>query len=752
MNNLFSSASWKRDVESGGGGTGDVEMGTGAAAGGANLDRFFEDVEAIKDELREVERLHRSLHEANEAGKTLHEASAVRELRGRMDADVALALKKAKLIKLRLESLDRANAANRAVPGCGPGSSTDRTRSSVVAGLRKKLRDSMEAFAELRRRIAAEYRETVGRRYYTVTGESPDEATVDALVATGEGERFLQRAIEEQGRGRVLDVVAEIQERHGAVAELERSLLELQQVFMDMAVLVEAQGQQLDDIESNVGRAQSFVRHGTDNLTTARVYQKNTRKWTCIAIILLLIIILVIVLPTVLSLTKKRQFALPCFFLDQKWVVKGEKDALKFLKQFHMKLAEFLAVIDRTRPRRERPSKEAIPHSPHLSPRKASRNPKQIGGGLAPTPQPLTVSSPAAAFASAEPPKIDFNVDLTQKLCGALLFPHIRQSSNPFSQVIARLSIKHPNLFGRNEKLDVLWDKGIDDFNILIAFRRPRPDWLSQQSFTFQHSVAPEIAVHGLPVDHFTRSGSGGVNLSRSSVGVDFNEPSTSHWSSKTSIKFEHVRPLNNDGHTINRDMDGFPITSSGRSYDNMIVLKQESQYAIANDDRFTKFNFQMEQGLPLLSKWLIFNRFKIVASKGFKLGPTFLVTSLTGGSIVGDMAPYQAFALGGIGSVRGYGEGAVGSGRTCLVANGEFTIPVTKELEGAIFMDCGTDLGSARYVPGNPALRQGKPGFGVGLGYGVRFNSHLGQIRVDYAINAFQRKTLYFGINGVGS
>ncbi|THU51522.1 hypothetical protein C4D60_Mb06t31920 [Musa balbisiana] len=280
-------------------------MGTGAAAGGANLDRFFEDVEAIKDELREVERLHRSLHEANEAGKTLHEASAVRELRGRMDADVALALKKAKLIKLRLESLDRANAANRAVPGCGPGSSTDRTRSSVVAGLRKKLRDSMEAFAELRRRIAAEYRETVGRRYYTVTGESPDEATVDALVATGEGERFLQRAIEEQGRGRVLDVVAEIQERHGAVAELERSLLELQQVFMDMAVLVEAQGQQLDDIESNVGRAQSFVRHGTDNLATARVHQKNTRKWTCIAIILLLIIILVIVLPTVLSLTKK---------------------------------------------------------------------------------------------------------------------------------------------------------------------------------------------------------------------------------------------------------------------------------------------------------------------------------------------------------------------------------------------------------------------------------------------------------------
>ncbi|XP_074557409.1 syntaxin-121-like [Curcuma longa] len=304
MNNLFSTASWRRNVESGGG---DVEMGAaaGGAAGGANLDKFFDDVEAIKEELREVERLQHALREANEESKTLHDASAVRALRGRMDADVAAALKKAKLIKLRLESLDRANAANRALPGCGPGSSTDRTRTSVVAGLRKKLRDSMESFADLRSRIAAEYRETVGRRYYTVTGEAADEATVEALVATGEGERFLQRAIEEQGRGRVVEVVAEIRERHGAVAELERSLLELQQVFMDMAVLVEAQGQQLDDIESNVGRAESFVRRGTEQLGTARAYQKNSRKCTFFAIILILIIILIIVLPTVITLTRK---------------------------------------------------------------------------------------------------------------------------------------------------------------------------------------------------------------------------------------------------------------------------------------------------------------------------------------------------------------------------------------------------------------------------------------------------------------
>ncbi|KAF9595922.1 hypothetical protein IFM89_006203 [Coptis chinensis] len=383
--------------------------------------------------------------------------------------------------------------------------------------------------------------------------------------------------------------------------------------------------------------------------------------------------------------------------------------------------------------------------------------------------------------------KIDVNVDFTPKLITALtLPPPFRNSSNPLSQIIGSLCIKHPNLFGGSEKLDVSWDKGLYDSSVLIAYRRPRPEWLSQQSFVVQHSISPEIGVHGFPVENFSRSGSSGVNLSRFSVGVDLSEPASSHWSSTTSIKLEHVRPINDGGRSISRDLDGFPVTCSGGTHDSMVVLKQESRYAKANDHSFTQLSLQIEQGIPVLSKWLIFNRFKFVASKGVRLGPAIFLTSLTGGSIVGDMAPYQAFAIGGLGSVRGYGEGAVGSGRSCLIGNSELTLPLqlqlvpvclpsrdldsdkpndfdlrymialvlllNKALEAAIFMDCGTDLGSGHHVPGNPALRQGKPGSGVGLGYGLRLNSRMGQLKIDYAINAFQQKTLYFGVSNVVS
>ncbi|KAI4386150.1 hypothetical protein MLD38_004109 [Melastoma candidum] len=346
--------------------------------------------------------------------------------------------------------------------------------------------------------------------------------------------------------------------------------------------------------------------------------------------------------------------------------------------------------------------------------------------------------------------KIDVNVDLTHKLCASLMFPSLRGSKSPLSLIIGSLYIRHPNLFGGSEKLDVSWNKGLCDSNAVIAYRRPRPEWLTQQSFIIQHSISPEIGVHGTPIDNFSRCGSGGINLSQLSIGLDLTEPLYSNWSNTTSIRFKHVRPINDDGRSISRDVDGFPVTCSGTPVDRMVVLRQESLYAKANEHSFLKMNLQIEQGIPLLSKWIIFNQLKFVASKGVKLGSAFLVSSITAGSIVGDMAPYQAFAIGGIGSVRGYGEGAVGAGRSCLIANTELSFPLNKMLDGCIFLDCGTDLGSGRLVPGNPSLRHGKPGSGVGLGYGLRFKSNFGDFQVDYAVNAFQQRTVYFGIRNL--
>ncbi|MCH98397.1 outer envelope protein 80 chloroplastic-like, partial [Trifolium medium] len=72
------------------------------------------------------------------------------------------------------------------------------------------------------------------------------------------------------------------------------------------------------------------------------------------------------------------------------------------------------------------------------------------------------------------------------------------------------------------------------------------------------------------------------------------------------------------------------------------------------------------------------------------------------------------------------------------------------KKLTSVFFLDCGSDLRSSHRVPGNPGQRQGKPGSGYGIGFGIRFKTKLAQIKVDYAINAFQQRSVYFGINNL--
>ncbi|RZC60051.1 hypothetical protein C5167_021813 [Papaver somniferum] len=103
--------------------------------------------------------------------------------------------------------------------------------------------------------------------------------TMDQLIVTGDSDQILQKAIQQHGRGQVMDTLAEIQERHGAVRDVESKLLELQQIFMDMAVLVESQGDMLDNIESQVLSGVDHVQSGAAALQKEKKLERNSRKW-----------------------------------------------------------------------------------------------------------------------------------------------------------------------------------------------------------------------------------------------------------------------------------------------------------------------------------------------------------------------------------------------------------------------------------------------------------------------------------------
>jgi len=72
---------------------------------------------------------------------------------------------------------------------------------------------------------------------------------------------------------------------------------ELHQLVLDMSVLVEQQGEVLDQVEVHVGAAHEEVKGAGVQLVKAEQTRRNTRKWVCVGVLAVLIILLVISSP-----------------------------------------------------------------------------------------------------------------------------------------------------------------------------------------------------------------------------------------------------------------------------------------------------------------------------------------------------------------------------------------------------------------------------------------------------------------------
>jgi outer membrane protein insertion porin family len=126
---------------------------------------------------------------------------------------------------------------------------------------------------------------------------------------------------------------------------------------------------------------------------------------------------------------------------------------------------------------------------------------------------------------------------------------------------------------------------------------------------------------------------------------------------------------------------------------------------------------------------------------------PQTIAFNIQGGTVFGDLPPYEAYIVGGSNSVRGYAEGELGNARSYVQATAEDRFPLISAVGGALFFDYGSTLGSDYAVPGIPSVIRGLPGQGYGYGIWVRIQSPVGPIRIDYGINEQGGSRVNFGI-----
>ena len=73
----------------------------------------------------------------------------------------------------------------------------------------------------------------------------------------------------------------EVARRHEGVEQIERDVVQVNEMFNDLSLLVSSQQQYVDTIESNISRTKDSTRDAHEELQRASQYQKRSRSKMC---------------------------------------------------------------------------------------------------------------------------------------------------------------------------------------------------------------------------------------------------------------------------------------------------------------------------------------------------------------------------------------------------------------------------------------------------------------------------------------
>jgi len=259
---------------------------------GTKMDEFFQDIEEIRTnidkiqaQVDEVKRKHSEILSAPQTDERMKQ-----ELEDAMSDIKKTANRVRSKLKLIETGIEQEEYVNRA-------SAELRIKKTQQSTLSRKFVEVMTEY----NRTQTDYRERCKsriQRQLEITGRTTTNEELEDMLEQGNPAVFTQGIIMDTAAAK--QTLADIEARHADIIKLETSIKELHDMFMDMAMLVESQGEMIDRIEYHVEHAVDYVQTATQDTKKALKYQSKARRnklllFGCLSVVVLILIIVIAV-------------------------------------------------------------------------------------------------------------------------------------------------------------------------------------------------------------------------------------------------------------------------------------------------------------------------------------------------------------------------------------------------------------------------------------------------------------------------
>jgi len=260
-----------------------IDMGDDTdESGAAFMPEFFEEVGQIKTLMSLIRRNIKSIQDIYlKQSISADSRLMTSELETLLDSTNASSNQIRSKLKIMKVEIDKSDDSNK------------RIKTNMHSTLTKKFLELMTEYQTLQTQYKEKFQERV-KRQAEIVNPNISEEEINKIITTGSSDAlFSDQVVDSHSNAK--NALMYIQEEHRGLKQLEKSLLELQQLFIDLSAAVDSHSTNIEQLERDTAETTIVVQPGVTQLAIANEYAAARRRRMAALITTVTFILLTIV-------------------------------------------------------------------------------------------------------------------------------------------------------------------------------------------------------------------------------------------------------------------------------------------------------------------------------------------------------------------------------------------------------------------------------------------------------------------------